>query len=208
MEKLKHIGLLFLVILSLSVETFAQRINFSTWTGSEDILITAVGTGMNSLNFNDKQKVLLAGSPAVVIGKTDPQVAIFEIEAPSEYDITVELDFPFFLYKDGIPTGDQKFPLDLQMAYVNEATLGFEFLTGGSTALEVPPGFNSVTFPVNRRVSGAPMPPTPEYGGYTRPKSKVYVYVYGSVGPIGQNISAGDYLANVTLSVYVAGGQN
>lgn len=208
MEKIARVVVLLVLIGTLNTSVLAQRINFNTWTGSENITVTAVGTGLNSLNFNDKQKVLLAGSPAVVIGKTDPQVAIFEIEAPSEYDITVELDFPFFLYKDGIPTGDQKFPLALQLAYVNEAPPGFEFLTGGATAQEVPAGFNSVTFPVNRRAAGAPLPPTPEYGGYTRPKSKVYVYVYGSVGPIGQNISAGDYLGNVTLSVYVAGGQD
>ena len=206
MEKLKHIGLLFLVILSLSVETFAQRINFSTWSGSEDIIITPIGATSSSLRFNDKEKVIRANMPKIEIKKDDPQVAIFQIEAPSEFDITVELDYPTFLAKDGDPDKGS-IPFELRMAYTNNGQGSSNQIPNAQSAEDVPLGFNSVTMPVSRRGGGAPLPPSPEYGGYSRPKSRVYLYIYGAVGPIG-TVSAGDYTATVNLNVYVAGGQD
>jgi hypothetical protein len=206
MEKLKHIGLLFLVILSLSVETFAQRINFSTWSGSEDIIITPIGATSSSLRFNDKEKVIRANMPKIEIKKDDPQVAIFQIEAPTEFDITVELDYPTFLAKDG-DLNKGTIPFELRMAYTNNGQGSSTQVPNPQSAEDVPLGFNSVTMPVSKRGGGAPLPPSPEYGGYSRPKSRVYLYIYGAVGPIG-TVSAGDYTATVNLNVYVAGGQD
>lgn len=206
-ENLKHIGLLFLVILSLSAETFAQRINFSTWSGSDDIVIMPVDGKSGSLKFNDKEKVIRSNMPAIVIAKNDlQQIAIFEITAPTEFDITIELDHPGYLSNGGDPEKGT-IPLVLNMAYTNNGQGNSTNVPPPTSAVDVPVGFNSVTFPVSRRGGGAPLPPTPEYGGFTRPKSKVYVYIYGAIGPIG-TVSAGNYTATVNLNVYVAGGQD
>ncbi|OYX10854.1 MAG: hypothetical protein B7Z16_17990 [Algoriphagus sp. 32-45-6] len=183
-------------------EAMAQRINFSTWTGSEDVIIRSVGSVVSSLRFNEKQQVLLANTPAIVIAKNDPQVAIFEIEAPSEFDITVELQAPAFLAKDGDPSGGT-IPFALQMSYSNQG-LPNEIAAIGS-ALDVPVGFTSVTFPVHVGRRGVPLPPNPELSGASRPKSTVYLYIYGALGPIGQ-VSAGNYTGEVLINVYVAGG--
>jgi hypothetical protein len=207
MGKLKLLGLLCSLGLLLCSEAFAQRINFSTWTGSDDIVITPIGATSSSLRFNDKEKVIRSNmSNKIEIKKDDPQVAIFQIEAPTEFDITVELDYPTFLAKDGDPSKGT-IPFELRMAYTNNGQGSSTQIPNPQSAEDVPMGFNSITMPVSRRGGGAPLPPTPEYGGYTRPKSKVFLYIYGSIGPTG-TISAGDYTAAVNLNVYVAGGQD
>ncbi|MCR9082431.1 MAG: hypothetical protein NXH89_08435, partial [Cyclobacteriaceae bacterium] len=139
------IGLLLLSNLVIS-EAIAQRINFSTWTGSEDVSIRSIGSVISSLRFNEKQQVLLANTPAIAIAKNDPQVAIFEIEAPSEFDITVELQAPNFLAKEGDPENGT-IPFALQMSYSNQG-LPNEIAALGSS-MDVPLGFTSVTFPVH-----------------------------------------------------------
>lgn len=202
MKGLRIILIFFVLLLTGNSTVFGQRINFSTWTGSEEVRITAVGASLNSLNFNDKQKVLLAGSPAVVIEKADTQVAIFEIIAPSEFDITIELQSPSFLALDGDPSKGT-IPFSLQMSYSNQG-LANEISALGSS-MDVPLGFTSVTLPVNEIRTGIPLPPNPEFNGANRPKSTVYLFVYGTLGPIGQ-VSAGDYLGEVLINVYVAGG--
>ncbi len=206
MEKIARVVGLLLLISTLSTSAIAQRINFNTWTGSEDIVITPVGATSSSLKFNDKEKVIKANMPKIEIKKDDPQVAIFEITAPTEFDITVELDHLGFLSKDGDPDKGT-IPLILNMSYTNNGQGNSNNVPNPNSAQDVPVGFNSITFPLSRRGGGAPLPPTPEYGGYTRPKSKVYVYIYGAIGPIGA-VSAGNYTATVNLNVYVAGGQD
>lgn len=195
------IGLLLLSNLVIS-EAIAQRINFSTWTGSEDVSIRSIGSVISSLRFNEKQQVLLANTPAIAIAKNDPQVAIFEIEAPSEFDITVELQAPNFLAKEGDPENGT-IPFALQMSYSNQG-LPNEIAALGSS-MDVPLGFTSVTFPVHAGRRGVPLPPNPELYGNARPKSTVYLFVYGTLGPIGQ-VSAGNYIGEVLINVYVAGG--
>lgn len=206
MEKIARLVFLIILMGALTQPGFAQRINFSTWTGSEDIVITPVGATSSSLRFNDKEKVIRANMPKIEIKKDDPQAAIFEITAPTEFDITVELDHPGYLANGGDPNKGT-IPLVLNMSYTNNGQGSSNQVPNPNSAQDVPVGFNSVTLPVNPRSGGAPLPPTPEYGGYTRPKSKVYLYIYGAIGPIG-TVSAGDYTATVNLNVYVAGGQD
>ena len=81
----------------------AQKINFSTWTGSNDITIRPVN-GIPNLNFNLKQKNISANSPAVTINLLDNQAVAFEIEAPEGFDLTVEVDAPTFLSLNGTGT--------------------------------------------------------------------------------------------------------
>lgn len=205
MKVLKNILSFLILSVAFVSASFGQRINFSTWSGSDDVTIRSIGASMNGLRFNEKQKVLLANSPALTIGKEDPQVAIFEIEAPSELDITVDMDYPGFLALDG-NLSKGSIPFTLQMSYSNEGQPNE--IAARNNSQDVPIGFNSVTFSVNGKSTGAPLPPSPEFGGSSaRVKSKVYLFVYGSIGPIG-SVSAGNYLAEVNLNVYVAGGDN
>lgn len=207
MKAMKNILSFLIVFLVVSSASFGQRINFSTWTGSDDVTIRPVGANSSSLRFNDKEKVLKANMPAVVISKTDPQVAIFEIEAPTEFDISIDLDYPVFLYKDGNTSSTDMIPFVLNMSYSNQSLGNSGQIPAAATTQDVPAGFNSVTFPMYGS-GAAPLPPSPEFGGSgTRQKSKAYLFIYGAVGPIG-TVSAGNYTAEVILNVNVSGGDN
>lgn len=198
--------LLFLVVgisvssWSLASTALAQRINFSTWTGSEEITINPVLANPN-LNFNLKKAAISANSPAVTINLVDNQSVGFQIQAPDGYDLTVEVDAPTYLSLDGVgSTPEEMVPFRLGIAYNNQAAP--DEMAAKATAVELPTGFYNVTFPVNRRLTGAPgPPPTPSSGTYVRPKSTAWLFLYGELGPIGP-VNAGDYLADITINVY------
>src|SRR5690606_31773572 len=128
---------------------------------------------------------------------TDNQAVIYEIEAPEDFDLTVEVDAPTVLTLEG--NAAETIPFQLRIAYNNMNPVDEQ--TGKLHVVELPLGFNSITFPVNRRTSGAPgPPPTPEHEGYTRPRSRAYLYLYGTLGPIGA-VAPGVYEGNITLNV-------
>jgi hypothetical protein len=81
----------------------AQRISFSTWTGSEDIILTSMKGVNPRLSFNEKRKVIVARSEKIDIGLLEEQAMIFKIDAPLGYDLTVELNSPTHLFKEGDP---------------------------------------------------------------------------------------------------------
>jgi hypothetical protein len=198
--------LLFLVVgisvssWSLASTALAQRINFSTWTGSEEITINPVLANPN-LNFNLKKAAISANSPAVTINLVDNQSVGFQIQAPDGYDLTVEVDAPTFLSLDGVgSTPEEMVPFRLGVAYNNQGAA--DEMAAKATAVELPLGFYNVTFPVNRRMAGVPgPPPTPSSGSYVRPKSTAWLFLYGELGPVGP-VNAGDYLADITINVY------
>lgn len=193
------------LIFACSGNVMGQRINFSLWSGSEDVVIQQVGVQNNGLRFNDKVSVIKANTPAIQIEKNDPHVAIFEIEAPSDLDITIAMDYVTFLANGG-DVSKGTIPLVLNMSYSNQ-NLSNE-TAAKNTSIDLPLGITSVSIPVVDRRSGPPLPPRPEFGGdYVKPKSKVYLFVYGTLGPIGQ-VNAGEYTGDVTISVYVEGGSN
>lgn len=183
-----------------SGESHAQRINFSTWTGSDDISIVPVMTNP-TLNFNLKQANISASSPAVTINLADAQAVAFEIEAPLGFDLTVEVDAPTFLSLDGVGTDpEEQIPFRIGIAYNNLEAVSD--IAAKASAIQLPIGFYNVTFPVNRRTGGAPgPPPTPISGGDARPKSKAYLFITGELGPIGL-VNAGQYLGDITINVY------
>ncbi len=178
----------------------AQKINFSTWTGSDDITIRPVN-GIPNLNFNLKQKNISANSPAVTINLLDNQAVAFEIEAPEGFDLTVEVDAPTFLSLNGTGTiPAEQIPFRVGIAYNNLRAINE--LTAKAGAVQLPMGFYQVTFPVDRRTAGAPgPPPTPISGTYVRPKAKAWFFVYGELGPI-RTVNAGQYSGNITINVY------
>ena len=185
---------------SLASPAFAQRINFSTWTGSDEITINPVLANPN-LNFNLKKSAISANSPAVTINLLDNQSVGFQIQAPDGYDLTVEVDAPTFLGLDGVGTApEEQVPFRLAIAYNNQAAVD-EF-AAKATAVELPLGFYNVTFPVNRRTAGVPgPPPTPSSGSFVRPKSTAWLFLYGELGPVGP-VNAGNYFADITINVY------
>jgi len=185
---------------SLASPAMAQRINFSTWTGSDEITINPVLANPN-LDFNLKKAAISVNSPAVTINLLDNQSVGFQIQAPDGYDLTVEVDAPLFLSLDGVgTTAEEQVPFRLGIAYTNQAAVD-EF-AAKATAVELPLGFYNVTFPVNRRSAGAPgPPPTPSSGTYVRPKSTAWLFLYGELGPVGP-VNAGNYFGDITINVY------
>lgn len=180
-----------------SHEGHGQRINFSTWTGSEDIQITSV-MASPTLDFNQKQSIILPNSSAISINLTDMAAIAFAIEAPENFDLTVEVDAPAVLTLDSDPS--KTIPFQIRMAYNN--LMASDENSGKTSAIELPTGFYNVTFPVNRRSSGAPgPPPTPLSGSEVRNKAKAFFYLYGNLGPIG-SVPAGDYTGTITLNVF------
>ncbi|SMD45339.1 hypothetical protein SAMN00777080_3988 [Aquiflexum balticum DSM 16537] len=178
-------------------QAHAQRISFSTWTGSDDINILSPQGAFPVLDFSQKKRVLLPNSEAVGIELTDNQAVIFEIEAPEGFDLTVEVDAPIQFVLSDNPS--ESIPFQLRMAYNNQSP-GDE-VSGKLNAIELPLGFNSISFPVNRNSSGLPAaPPSPEFGGITRPKTRAYLYFYGNIGPIG-NVAAGRYEGEININV-------
>jgi hypothetical protein len=90
------------------------------------------------------------------------------------------------------------------LAYSNDVQLQSGGFPDPLGAVPVTLGFNSVTFPISRRAAGgAPLPPSPEFGGIERPKSSAFVFIYGTLGQVPQGSPAGNYSADVILSVYV-----
>lgn len=197
-RSLSHITLLkVLMLFVICAPLEAQRISFSTWTGSDDISIMSPQGAFPALDFNLKQTIMLPNSDAVNIDLNDTQAIIFEIEAPDGFDLTVELDAPSQLVLLDNPS--ETIPFQLRLAYNNQNPM--DELSGKLNAVELPLGFNSVNFPISRRNSGMPAaPPSPEFGGQVRSKSRAYIYLYGGLGPIG-NIPAGRYEGEVNINV-------
>lgn len=193
----KVLTVIAVVLLQTHGWCFAQRITFSTWTGSDDINISSPQGVFPALDFSQKKRVILPNSEAVSIGLNDNLAVIFELEAPNGYDLTVELSAPpvFVLADDP----SQTIPFQMRMAYNNRSPS--DPISGKLQAQELPVGFSSITFPVNRNGSGLPAaPPSPEFGGFSRPKTKAYIYLYGSIGPIG-NVPTGRYDAEININV-------
>jgi hypothetical protein len=187
----------FLVVIAcfISQVSMAQRISFSTWTGSDDIVLNSV-MASPELSFNLKQPIITSGT-TVDINLVDNQAIAFRIEAPENFDLTVDIDAPMFLTFADDPL--KTIPFQVKLAY-NNMLPGNE-LAGKAGAIELPLGFTNVTFPVDRRTSGAPSPvPTPLTGAEVRNKSAAYIYIYGILGPVG-TVPAGNYMAEITINV-------
>lgn len=198
MAKCIHIVL----ALMLSMPVLAQRINFSTFVQGEDIIITLLD--QSTLNFNRKQQVIVVGDPSVVsVSITDDATLVVEIDAPVEYDITAAITWDKGLSINGSDTGITV-PFDFRFAYNNTGEL--TDVERRANAVQVPPMFHTVTFPMRRRTAGGPPPPppTPDHSGYVRPRGKAYLFFYGNLGPIPDNIRSGNYSGDIQLSITYA----
>jgi hypothetical protein len=132
----------------------------------------------------------------------DEGAVCFEVTAPSQYDVTVWMDFPANLVSESDPLST--LPASFSFAYNNKA---FPAKSCGnaltkSMAIEVPDGFSSATFPVSFRSSGQPLPPpTPDHVGYTGPTDSFFILIYGQAGPAANDIVSGLYTGDIVLNI-------
>ena len=188
----RHSILLFTFIYLLAGNVAAQRISFGLYT-SDDIVLTPLNLGI--LNFNDKQPIILSGE-TVTINLTDNAVTILTIEGRADMDVTLTIDAPATLDLDVTNI----IPVAIRFAYSNSGAT--TDITARASAIEVPAGFTSVTFPIKRRTSGLPAPPpTPGQTGYSGPTGTAYLFLYGTFGQVPVNAAAGNYTGNINIHV-------
>ncbi len=202
-KKAKYRGvgtLMILLFCTFSLE--AQRINFSAYAG-EDIRIKSVGP--SELNFNSKKRIVITGSGDKVTikrgdGGDDALAIVYEIEAAEGFDLQIDISAPpLRILENANP--ENEIPLSLFIAYENKGTGNLV------NAIDAPEGMNSLIIPVISRISGAPGPPPDPFSGTTtsRTTGKVYLFIYGEAGPVG-NVQAGLYEADISINVNYAGG--
>lgn len=178
--------------LSLVVSTTlvqAQEIPFgSYYTGAPISLFTIRDLDFGTIVAGDiKERTLGSGDEAVL-----------ELEGIPYLDVIVTITAPDYVYLDGddlcvSPTC--RIPLTVNYAYTNNLELtdqiGTAILFSTSTA----------RFPIQRRVTGPPMPPPdPFLGSVTYPSAAAYIYIYGSLTS-SISSSAGDYQSTITVTV-------
>lgn len=198
----KFLTYLFL-LLALSFDSYCQRINFKPFVQDETINVQIVQNPMG-LNFNAKQRIIVVNDPTPVsILLSDIEAVVIEIEAPIDYDLTLEFLLPEYLSFGGLDTG-VTVPLSIRLAYNNTGEM--DDASRRISAIEVPAMFKVITLPVQRRQIGGPPlpPPTPDHQGYTRPRGKVFIYLYGVLSGAPQNARAGNYSSEVILNVNYA----
>jgi hypothetical protein len=191
-NKLLHIIMLVAFNLLLSDNSMAQRVSFGTYT-TDDIVLTPLNSG--ELNFNLKQTVIVAGQ-TVTIPLSSDAAAVLTIVGRADLDVTVTIDAPLTLDLDV----DNKIDLALSFAYSN---FGKSNETDAKTsAVQVPSGFTSVTFPMLKRASGLPPPPPiPGHTGYSAPTATAYLFIYGTLGPVPANAAIGIYRGDINVRV-------
>lgn len=191
------------LILSVTKWSAAQRINFKPFIQGEGITLNIVNNP-SGLNFNNKQRIIVEGDPnPVTISLMDNESVVIELEAPYEYDLTVEFNYPGRLGLNGIDVWPTV-PYALRFAYNNTGEP--DDLSRRAAAVEVPDSYRVLTFPMYRRRAGGPPPPppVPDHDGYVRPRKKSYIYVYGILGPVQSGLPTGNYSTTVEINVNYA----
>ena len=194
--KINRNGWLLVLIFLTGSLGLAQKINFGAYTTSQGIALTA---SSGYLNFNSKQPFLVSNSNiTVTIALVDNEAQYIKIVADATRDITITIGSPPYLIIGVGGVGNQ-IPFTCNFAYSN---LGIaDEPTARLNAVQVPSGFSAITLPMMKRASGTPLPPpTPAHGGYTAPSATAYLFLYGSLGPLG-NVNAGDYSGLISVSV-------
>jgi len=187
----KHIMLL-LALSLLGGSVVAQRISFGLYA-ADDLVIMPLGLG--ELNFNDKKTIILGGE-TVTINMTDDAAAILTIEGRTDLDINVTITYSTTIDLDPL----NKIPLAVKFAYSNIGASTYAIARG--SAIQVPTGFTTATFPIVKRASGLPTPPpTPNHTGYTGTKRTAYLFIYGTLGAVPADAAAGIYTGNINIHV-------
>jgi hypothetical protein len=191
-KKFRNILILSGILIVLPVIAVAQQINFSLYA-SQNITLNAT---TETLNFNSKQTVIERNSGATVTVALTDQPAVIALTAQADMDVTVTISPPAYLELEG---GTDQIPVTIAFAYSNKGATNEA--DAKAAAIEVPYTFSTATFPVKQRATGTrALPPTPNHVGYTPPSATAYLFVYGSLGPVGA-INAGIYTGEITITV-------
>lgn len=179
-----------LMVLPLTAVT--QQINFSLYA-SQNITLNPT---TETLNFNNKEEVIIRNSGETITMTLTDQPAVITLTGQADMDVTVTIDAPSSLILEG---GSDEIPISLQFAYSNKGATNEA--DAKLVAIEVPASLSTVTFQVRQRSSGTrAIPPTPNHVGYTPPTATAYLFIYGSLGPVG-SIGAGIYSGDVVITV-------
>lgn len=137
----------------------------------------------------------------VIMGQPDPvvvtiddvnQIGILQITAVRYMDIYVSVDAPLAL--ESVETTDE-IPVSISVAYANTGPS-----SSPATAIEMP-GLQG-RLPVFQRPGGPPgPPPVPPHANYVPPRETLFLYFYGSLGPVPSGIQAGAYEAQIVVQV-------
>ncbi|HEY9166171.1 MAG TPA: hypothetical protein VIS48_08435 [Candidatus Kryptonia bacterium] len=192
---IQQMGMILLLTVFQCRQGAAQKINFGAYTTSQGITLNVSG----DLNFNDKEPVIVSNSnETVTIALNDNESQYIQIVGDATRDITITIMAPSYLTVGAGGPGNQV-SFNCQFAYSN---LGSDTVSAAkAVAVQVPSGFTAITLPMLRRASGTPLPPpTPAHGGYTPPSATAYLFLYGSLGPVG-NVTPGIYSGTINVSV-------
>ncbi|HUI30216.1 MAG TPA: hypothetical protein VLX91_08355 [Candidatus Acidoferrales bacterium] len=185
-------GRMLLLLIAFTVSpAVAQKINFGAYTTSAGLnLYPSAG-----LNFNDKQPAILINSNVTVsITLYDNDCGYVQIVGDATRDITIIVPHTVYL-----TCGASEIPFTCQCAYSNLGSTDVN--VAKMSAVEISSGVTVITVPMLQRTLGAPAPPpTPAHGGYSAPTATAYLFLYGTLGPVG-NVAAGTYIG--TINVYV-----
>jgi hypothetical protein len=189
------VPLLFLTFCLLNMMTDAQQINIGLTT-SEDITVTTTGNG--SLNFNEKNYLIESGKMVDVL-LSDHAAAVITIEGQSDGEIALTLDAPSRLTLDA----SNSIPFMARMAYSN---LGASAESQArASATELTPGASSYTIPILRNNSVLTARTTcADPSVYGPPTNRVFLFLYGTLGPVPQNAAAGLYTGEINIHVSYA----
>lgn len=207
--KLTYCPILVAMLLAggLSLDLAAQRINFSAFAG--DGISLNSPQGPPGLNFNSKKRVIVTGSNETIRiqrgnSGDDAYTVVYEIVAAEGFDLQVDVTAPSALRISGDTVALNQVPFVVTFAYENKGANSVP--SARNNAIDAPVGLTSLIIPVLPRSSGAPAPPPDPFSGSTssRPTGKVYLFVYGEAGPVG-NVRAGTYEADVIINVNYAG---
>jgi hypothetical protein len=196
---MKHIfnpvPLLFLTCCLFNVMTGAQQINIALYT-SEEIVVTC--TGKSDLNFNEKNYLIEAGK-VVDVSLSDYAAAVITIDGQADREIALNLEAPLQLTLDA----SNSIPFMPRMAYSN---LGASAESQArATATELTSGSNSFTIPILRNNSApAAMYAASDPARYAPPTGRVFLFLYGTLGPVPQNAAAGLYTGEINIHVSYA----
>ncbi len=189
------VSLLFLTCCLLSVITGAQQINIALFT-SEDIVVTAKGKG--ELNFNEKNYLIEVGKMVDVL-LSDYAAAVITIDGQSDREIALTLDAPLRLTLDA----SNSIPIMTRMAYSNHGAT--DESQARATATELTYGSHSVTIPILRNNSApAAMHATSDPTRSDLSTGRVFLFLYGTLGPVPQNAAAGLYTGEINIHVSYA----
>lgn len=196
------IGLIWLLDSSTS-DLFAQRISFGVFAG--DGITIDSPQGINpGLDFNRRSRIITSNNEPVAIGLADSEpYVVYRIQAPEGFDLLIDVDQPTELWLDGNSSSEHSIPLTLRIAYNNLGAVN-EF-EANKNVVEAPLGMNSLIVPVSRSTGQAPGPPPNPLDGEQplRNKSTLYLFLYGTLGPI-QDVQAGIYSAEININVSYA----